>query len=144
MSSISVNHVVLAGYLTRDPESRTLTSGDTRCTMRLALNTTHQAQAGPRREKVHFFDIVVYGEQGDISAKWLRKGEPICVEGRLDYREWTTERGQRAQSIKVIAHSVQFLGRAPSDDPADLTTNSTSPHDTHTGQHVLEMFDLAA
>src|ERR1700694_4221418 len=115
MSSITVNHVVLAGYLARDPESRTLRSGATVCHLRLALNSASQDQAGVWHEKPQFFNVVVYGKQGENAAKWLHKGDPVCVDGRLAWREWNPTEGTRAEAVKVVARSIEFLGRPPRD-----------------------------
>jgi single stranded DNA-binding protein len=107
MSSIQINHVSLAGQLTRDPEKRTVGSDVSVCTMRIAVNE-RSARRGRTR---HFLDVIAYGEQGEAAAKWLRKGELIYVDGRLEFREWVTATGARAEKVRVVASQIEFLGR---------------------------------
>jgi single-strand DNA-binding protein len=115
MSDININHVALTGRLTSDPDLRRLPSGNSVCEMRIAVNARRRNSAGDWVEKPNFFDVVVYGGPGENVAKYVHKGRPIAVEGRLDWREWETKDDHRhAQAVRVIAQTVQFLGGPPS------------------------------
>jgi len=138
MSSISINHVILAGYLTRDPEVHGLPSGENVCRMRLALNSLADDGEGGRQEMAQFFEIAVYGKQGEAAGKWLRKGEPVYVDGRLDWREWSTGDAQRRESVRVVARRVQFLGRAQANPQPDQTEDPLGEWDDETAQYVVE------
>jgi single-strand DNA-binding protein len=107
----SINRVVLVGNLTRDPELRHTPSGMAVCSLRIAVNTRRKDQAsGQWVEKPNYFDITVWGQQGENCAQYLSKGRPVGVDGRLEWREWDAQDGTKRQAVEVIADSVQFLG----------------------------------
>lgn len=111
MAGTNINRVVLTGNLTRDPELRSLASGMSVCSLRIACNTRRKNNAsGEWEEKPNYFDVTVWGGQGENCARFLSKGRPIALDGRLEWREWTTQDGQKRQSVDIIADSVQFLG----------------------------------
>jgi single-strand DNA-binding protein len=114
MAATSINRVVLTGYLTRDPKIECLPSGASVCNVRIGCSVRRRNSAsGEWAEKPNFFDVVVFGGQGETVARFLRKGAPIAVDGRLDWREWETRDGRRAQDVSIIAETVQFIGRRP-------------------------------
>ena len=127
----NINRVVLVGNLTRDPELRHTPSGMAVCSLRLAVNTRRKDGAtGEWTEKPNYFDITVWGAQGENCAQYLAKGRPVGVDGRLEWREWEAQDGSKRQSVDIIADAVQFLGSrdAPqtngvveSDIPADTS-----------------------
>ena len=107
----NINRVVLVGNLTRDPELRHTPSGMPVCSLRLAVNTRRKDQAsGQWTEKPNYFDITVWGNQGESCAQYLSKGRPVAVDGRLEWREWDAQDGTKRQAVEIIADSVQFLG----------------------------------
>jgi single-strand DNA-binding protein len=111
MAASNLNVVVITGNLTRDPELRALPSGTSVCDLRVAVNTRRKNGATSEWEdKPNFFDVKVWGAQGDNCARFLSKGRPVGVQGRLEWREWETQDGQKRQAIDIIADSVQFLG----------------------------------
>jgi len=106
-----VNVVVITGNLTKDPELRSTTGGMSVCEMRVAVNSRRKDQSGQWVDKPNFFDVVVFGAQGENCANYLSRGRPVAVEGRLDWREWEAkEGGGKRQAVQIIANSVQFLG----------------------------------
>lgn len=111
MAATNINRVVLTGNLTTDPELRNLpTSGTSVCKLRVACNTRRKGASGDWEDKPNFFDVTVWGAQGENCAKYLAKGRPVAIDGRLEWREWETEGGGKRQAIDIIADSVQFLG----------------------------------
>jgi single-strand DNA-binding protein len=106
----NINRVVLIGNLTRDPELRHTPSGTAVCSLRLAVNTRRKDQTGQWTEKPNYFDVTVWGQQGENCAQYLQKGRPVGVDGRLEWREWDAQDGQKRQAVEIIADSVQFLG----------------------------------
>jgi single-strand DNA-binding protein len=107
----SINRVVLVGNLTRDPELRHTPSGMAVCSLRIAVNTRRKdAATGEWGEKPNYFDITVWGNQGENCAQYLAKGRPVAIDGRLEWREWETQDGSKRQAVEVVADSVQFLG----------------------------------
>jgi len=102
---------VITGNLTRDPELRHLGSGTAVCKLRVAVNSRRKdGQTGEWVDKPNYFDVTVWGAQGENCANYLSKGRPVAVEGRLDWREWEDQGGNKRQSVEIIANTVQFLG----------------------------------
>jgi single-strand DNA-binding protein len=108
MPAININRVVLTGNLTRDPELRSTPSGVSVCSLRLACNTRRKV-GEEWADKPNYFDVTVWGAQGENCARFLAKGRPIAIDGRLEWREWEHDDTKR-QAIDIIADSVQFLG----------------------------------
>jgi len=109
MAATNINRVVITGNLTRDPELRSLPSGTSVCSLRIACNTRRKDPSGQWVDKPNYFDVTVWGAQGENCARYLSKGRPVAIDGRLEWREWERD-GQKRQAIDIIADSVQFLG----------------------------------
>jgi single-strand DNA-binding protein len=112
LAASNVNVVVITGNLTRDPELRSTPGGTSVCKLRVAVNSRRKdGQSGEWIDKPNYFDVTVWGAQGENCANYLSKGRPVAIEGRLDWREWEAkEGGGKRQSVEIIANSVQFLG----------------------------------
>ncbi len=107
----NINRVVLVGNLTRDPELRHTPSGTAVCKLRIAVNTRQKDGAtGEWGDKPNYFDVTVWGSQGENCAQYLAKGRPVGIDGRLDWREWDAQDGTKRQAVEIIADNVQFLG----------------------------------
>jgi len=106
---MNINRVVLTGNLTKDPDLRSTGNGLAVCKLRVAVNTRRKNGEGNWEEKPNFFDVTVFGAQGERCQQYLHKGRPVAIDGRLEWREWEVE-GQKRQSVDIIADSVQFLG----------------------------------
>jgi single-strand DNA-binding protein len=117
VAASNVNVVVITGNLTKDPELRSTPSGTAVCKLRVAVNSRRKdGQSGEWVDKPNYFDVTVWGAQGENCAQYLSKGRPVAVEGRLDWREWEAQDGSKRQAVEIIANSVQFLG-SRSDNP---------------------------
>jgi len=110
MAASNINRVVLTGNLTRDPELRSLPSGMSVCSLRLAVNTRRKGASGDWEDKPNYFDVTVWGAQGENCARYLAKGRPVALDGRLEWREWETPDGNKRQAVDIVADTVQFLG----------------------------------
>jgi single-strand DNA-binding protein len=133
LAATNINRVIITGNLTRDPELRSLNSGTSVCKLRVAVNSRRKDQSGEWVDKPNYFDVTVWGAQGENCATYLSKGRPVAVDGRLEWREWEASDGSKRQSVEIIADSVQFLGsrdggggggngfEAKSDVPADTS-----------------------
>jgi single-strand DNA-binding protein len=107
----NINRVVLVGNLTRDPELRHTPSGTAVCSLRLAVNTRRKDGAtGEWTDKPNYFDVTVWGNQGESCAQYLSKGRPVGIDGRLDWREWEAQDGTKRQAVEIIAENTQFVG----------------------------------
>jgi single-strand DNA-binding protein len=106
----NINRVVLVGNLTRDPELRQTPSGTSVCSLRIAVNSRRRDESGQWIDKPNYFSISVFGNQAESCSQYLSKGRPVAVDGRLDWREWQTQDGQKREAVEIVAESVQFLG----------------------------------
>ena len=124
----NINRVVLVGNLTRDPELRHTPSGTAVCSLRLAVNTRRKDGAtGEWTEKPNYFDITVWGNQGENCAQYLAKGRPVAIDGRLEWREWESQDGTKRQATDIIADSVQFLGSRDEASGGGFTAGNGAP-----------------
>jgi single-strand DNA-binding protein len=144
VAASNINVVVITGNLTQDPELRHLGSGTAVCELRVAVNSRRKdGSTGEWVDKPNYFNVTVWGAQGENCANYLSKGRPVAVEGRLDWREWEAKDGSKRQAVQIVANSVQFLGSRdggggggngngggftpPSDTPADPTDFDAAP-----------------
>ena len=101
---VSFNRVVLAGNLTRDPDLRFTNDGIPVCNLGLAVNRVRS-----KSEEVDFFDVTAWRELGETVANYKKKGDPVLVEGRLQFRSWEAQDGSKRSKVDVVADTVQFL-----------------------------------
>ncbi len=113
--SLNLNHVVLAGHLTRDPELRQIGADRVVANTGIAINRRWKDQAtGEQREEATFIDIEAWGRTAELMGQYLKKGSAAYIEGRLKLDTWDDkESGQKRSKLKVVADSVQFLGGRP-------------------------------
>ena len=112
MAGTNINRVIITGNLTRDPEVSTLPgSGTSVCSLRIACNGRRRNnETNQWEDQPNYFDVTVWGAQGENCGRYLSKGRPVAIDGRLRWREWTSPEGQKRQAVDIIAESVQFLG----------------------------------
>src|SRR6187200_1802325 len=127
MAASNINRVVLTGNLTRDPELRSLQSGTAVCSLRIASNSRRREQSGEWVDKPNYFSVTVWGAQGENCARFLTKGRPVCIDGRLDWRQWTAQDNTKRESVEIVADSVQFLGSANGDSAAGAQPSENEP-----------------
>jgi single-strand DNA-binding protein len=131
MAATNINRVIITGNLTADPELRSLPSGTSVCKLRVACNTRRKDNnTGEWVDKPNYFDVTVWGAQGENCARYLSKGRPVAIDGRLEWREWQTNEGAKRQSIDIIADAVQFLGGPRDESNGGFTPRSDIPVDT--------------
>jgi single-strand DNA-binding protein len=107
-----LNKVLLIGNLTRDPELRVTPKGTAICQFGLAVNRQFKDESGATRDETAFIDIEAWGKQGELVSKYLQKGSPAFIEGRLKFDSWEDKQsGQKRNKLKVVLENVQFLSR---------------------------------
>lgn len=111
----NVNKLIMIGNLTRDPQLSYLPSQTPVVEFGLATNRRWTAQDGSQREDVCFIDCRCYGKSAETLNKYVRKGQQLYIEGRLQLDSWTTQDGQKRSKHRVFVESFQFLG-GPSRD----------------------------
>lgn len=109
----SFNKVILMGNLTRDPELRVTPKGTAVCQIGLAVNSSYKDKDGNAREEVTFVDVDAFGRQAEVIAKYMNKGRPILIEGRLKLDSWESKEGEKRSKLKVILDSFTFVGSGP-------------------------------
>lgn len=102
----SFNKVILMGNLTADPVSQTLDSGMEICKFTLAVNETYKG-----KEETLYMDVTVFNKQAINCAKYLAKGNPVLVDGKLKQENWETPEGQKRSKITMTAFSVTFISK---------------------------------
>lgn len=104
-----VNKVILIGNATRDAELRHTQSGKAVAGIRLATNRMVRTAGGERQEESQFHTIVCWDTLAETASKYVKKGDPLYVEGRLAYRSYTDSDGQARGAVEIVAADVQFL-----------------------------------
>lgn len=112
----SFNKVILLGNLTRDPETRVTANGNTICKLGLAVSRVYSTREGERKEETTFVDIDAFGKQAEVITKYMRKGRPLMVEGRLKLDQWETNDGQKRSKLGVVLENFQFVGSRDDND----------------------------
>ena len=124
---MSFNKTILMGNLTRDPEIRSLPSGQTVTNFGLAVNETWTDKAsGEKREEVCFVDVDAWGRQGEVVLEYFSKGKPILIEGKLKFRTWEADDGPKRSKHSITLDRFSFVGSkndsngASSDEMGDI------------------------
>ena len=117
---VSFNRVVLAGNLVRDPELRFTHNGVPVCSFSIAVNRV----GSKKSEAVDFFNVSAWRELGETVANYKKKGDPILVEGRLQYRTWEAQDGAKRSAVDVVADKVQFLRRGQSPQTEEVPVSA--------------------
>ncbi|MCL4838934.1 MAG: single-stranded DNA-binding protein [Thermoanaerobaculia bacterium] len=128
-----VNKVILVGNLGRDPEQRSLPSGQAVTSFSLATSRRFKMQSGEQREETEWHNVVCYGKQAEIAARYLVKGKMVFVEGRIQTRSWedrnTKEKRYRTE---IICENFQMLGGRPGEGRGGATSDpAAGGYDEH-------------
>lgn len=115
----NLNKVFLLGNLTRDPELRHTPQGTSVANFSIAVNRNYKGNDGEFKKETSYFNIIVWGKSGENCQKFLTKGRPVLVEGRLQNRSYETQDGQKRTVTEIVADNVQFLGSGSGRDATD-------------------------
>ena len=113
-----LNKVMLIGNLGRDPEMRYTPSGKPVTAFSVAVNRNWTTAEGERREETDWFNSVVWGDLAERCNRYLRKGDRVYVEGRLQTRSWESPDGQKHSRTEVVAGELLMLDSRPRDEEA--------------------------
>lgn len=104
-----INKAIIVGNITRDPELKSLPSGQKVCSFSVATNRTWKDQSGAKQEAVDYHNVACFGRTAETVAQWMKKGSQIYVEGRMTTRSWDDkESGKKMYRTEIIAENVQF------------------------------------
>jgi single-strand DNA-binding protein len=106
----SLNKVMLIGNLTRDPQLTYLPSQMPVVEFGMAVNDRRKQQDGSYVDKANFIDLSIFGKRAEALQKYVKKGDPLFVEGKLDYQQWEKD-GQKRSKLKVIVQNFEFIGK---------------------------------
>jgi single-strand DNA-binding protein len=107
-----VNKVILVGNLGRDPEVRSLPSGQPVANFTLATNRRWRDKNGNRQEETEWHNIEVFGKQAEVAGQYLRKGKQIYLEGRIRTRSWEDRQtGEKKYRTEIVCETFQMLGQ---------------------------------
>lgn len=107
-----LNRAILIGNLTRDPQLKALPSGQKACEFGVATNRVWKDASGAKKEATDFHNIVVFGRVAETSATYLKKGQSVLVEGRIQTRSWDGPDGKKNYRTEIVADTVQFGPKA--------------------------------
>lgn len=126
-----LNKAIIVGNLTRDPEKKALPSGITVTSFGIATNRVW-VKDGQKQESTDYHNIVVFGKQAETSAQYLKKGQNVMIEGRIQTRSWDDADGKKNYRTEIVADRVQFgpkAGGSGSTGVNDAETPQNSPSD---------------
>ena len=106
-----INHVVLVGRLTRDAELKYTAGGQAVCKFSIAVNRRRK-NGDQWEDEANYFDVVLWGRQGESLNQYLLKGKSVGVEGELRQDRWQQD-GQNRSKIEIVANNIQLLGGSP-------------------------------
>ncbi len=113
-----INKVILVGNLTKDPELKALPSGVKVASFGIATNRTWKDQSGKKQEQVEYHNIVSFGKPAELISQYMKKGNSIYVEGRLQTRSWDSEQGKKYRT-EILVENFQFGPKASTGGPGD-------------------------
>ncbi|MDR1891089.1 MAG: single-stranded DNA-binding protein [Puniceicoccales bacterium] len=123
----SFNKVILMGNLTRDPELRVTQQGSSICKFAVAVSRQAKQADGTLKEETTFVDVDAFGKQAEVIGKYLTKGRPILIEGRLRLDQWETQSGEKRSKLGVVLESFQFVGsRADAEESGAVPPQNVS------------------
>lgn len=118
---MNLNKVFLIGRLTADPEVRNTAGGQNVSTIRIATNRVWVNKTGEKQEQVEFHTVVAWARLAEIVEKYVRKGQMIFIEGRLQTRSWQTSDGTKRYRTEIVAEGLQLGPKSTG------TTSSRAP-----------------
>ena len=107
-----LNKALIISNLTRDPELKSLPSGMQVTSFSVATNRVWKDKNGAKQESTDFHNIVVFGRQAETSAQYLKRGQSVYVEGRIQTRSWDGQDGKKQYRTEIVADAVQFGQKA--------------------------------
>jgi len=129
---------MIIGNLTRDPESRTIPSGQSLSSFSVATSYTWKDQSGEQQSRTEFHNIEAWGKLGEICSQYLSKGKKVYIEGRLQTDEWNDQEGNKRQRTKIVASDLIML--SPKGD-TNFKNNEISTSE-NTGDEEIKIEDI--
>ena len=129
---------IIAGNLTRDPETRTTTNGTSVCSLSVAVNRRYTV-GGEQRDEVSYFNCSAWGRSGETIQQYAHKGDGILISGRLRQDRWEDKTtGKTRSSVEIIVEEFNFIGSGNSDSSATTTSKKSSKKSNNKDEVVPE------
>jgi single-strand DNA-binding protein len=138
----SLNQIFLMGNVTRDPQVRQLNNNQPVATIGLAVNRHYKDSDGTDREETCFVDCTAFGKLADLVAKYVRKGKPLLVQGRLKFDSWDDPAGQRRTRYSVVIEQLQFTGSRQDESHAVAGGSGSEPNRATTTAPAIEQSEI--
>ena len=129
MQKGSLNKVQLIGHLGADPESRFTTSGSAVANLTIATNESWRSAEGDTKEKTEWHRVVIFGKMAETAAEYMKKGQLVYVEGRLQTRSWEDKDNIKRYTTEVLCDSFTMLGRKTDDGSSASSGKETEQDD---------------
>lgn len=144
---MNLNKAMIIGNLTRDPEVRTTPSGQTVTSFSVATNLMWTNANGEKQKKTEFHNIVAWRRLGEICAQYLKKGNKVYIEGRLQTRDWEGKDGVKRTRTEIIAENMIMLDTKGAGNAMDSIGSQPSPSDdfsqpTKAGEEEIQIEDI--
>ena len=127
-----MNKVILIGNLTKNIDLKYLTTGVAVGESSMAINQVYKKQDGTKVQDTCFIDIVMYGRSAEISNQYLKKGSKVCIEGKLNFQQWSDQNGNKRSKHIVSVEKVEFLDVRSDDSNAQQTPQDTNMQQNQT------------
>lgn len=126
---MSFNKITVVGNLGKDPELNYTGQGKAVCKLSVATSEKRRDAAGELQTVTTWFRITLWGTQAETASRFLQKGSPVYIEGRLRVEEWTDRDGKQRYTLEVQGMDMQFIGSSSnaSTDSQDIRTSSLAP-----------------
>jgi single-strand DNA-binding protein len=137
---MNLNKAILIGRLTRDPEAKSLPSGQPVSSFGMATDRFFYDKAGQKQQKTEFHNIVMFGKLAEISSQYLKKGSLVMIEGRIQTRTWKDQAGAQKSRTEIVGEKMQLGPRSAGKGEASYSEkNSSLDEKRHTEATVEEI-----
>jgi single-strand DNA-binding protein len=126
MTGRDINKAILIGNLGAHPEVRTAANGGTIASLNLATSDSWRDQQGQQQERTEWHRVVLFGRTAEVARDYVRKGQKLYIEGRLQTRKWQDKNGQDRYTTEIVANEMQMLDRAAG-EPQDRVLPKSQP-----------------
>lgn len=125
-----INKAIIVGNLVRDPELKSLPSGQKVCSFSVATNRTWKNAQGEKQEAADYHNVACFGKQAEVVAQWMKKGSQIYVEGRMTTRSWDDkDTGKKMYRTEIVAENVQFGSKQSGNTGGGSSSFAKAPED---------------
>ena len=133
---MSLNKVLLIGYLGQDPDTRYMPNGDAVCNFSIATSESWKDQNGQRQQRTEWHNITLYRRLAEIAGQYLKKGSQVYIEGKIQSRKYTDKQGMERTAYDIIGNELKMLG-GKNDNNQAYQSNQPSYSDVKSGKVAI-------